>query len=193
MPTNLFGPKDNYDLDSSHVLPALIRKFHLAKLANNFDVEGIEENEKKYGPIPEPMRTNLFDCVTNRTKCNVTVWGTGNPRREFMYSDDMAEACLFLMNLPDDKFDSLLGSERNTGIAPIVNIGVGSDISIRELAEVIKSVVQFDGNIYFDTEKPDGTPQKLLNIDRLRQLGWTVEPSFIARLEEVYIDYLERI
>ncbi len=135
MPTNLYGEGDNYDLETAHVLPALIRKMTEAKR------EG---------------------------RTTVTVWGTGNPRREFMLSDDMAAACLFLMGLPDDQFDKLAGREP----APLINIGSGKDLTIRELAEAVADVVGFSGELIFDASKPDGTPRKLLDCSRLNSLGW---------------------
>lgn len=142
MPTNLYGPRDNYHPENSHVIPALIRKFHEAKIQN---------------------------------KPDVTIWGTGTPRREFMYSADMADACIYLMNLPDEKFMGLLGSdESRTGTfdPPLVNIGVGEDITIRELAGLVGKVVGFNGELIFDTSKPDGTPRKLMDSGRLQAMGW---------------------
>jgi GDP-L-fucose synthase len=137
MPTNLYGPGDNYDLRTSHVIPALIRKMHEAKLAQ------------------APM---------------VSVWGTGSPLREFLYSDDLADACLFLMGLDQEKFDNLLNSNHH---APIINVGCGEDLTIKALAQLISEVVGFKGNIVFDATKPDGTPRKLLCIDKIRELGWS--------------------
>ena len=159
MPTNLYGPGDNYDLATNHVIPALIRKFHEAK----------ERGEKK-----------------------VVVWGTGTPRREFLYSDDMADACVFLMNLPDDEFNQLLwpaGSPResvNAGLAPLINIGSGVDLTIRELAECVREVIDYAGAILFDTSKPDGTPRKLLDITRLITLGWRARFNLTEGLEQTY-------
>lgn len=126
MPTNLYGPNDNFDLNSSHVLPALIRKFHEAKVDN---------------------------------ASTVTVWGSGKPRREFLHVNDLAEACVFLMNNYD-------GCE-------ILNIGTGKDVTIKELAEAVKAVVKFEGEIVFDVSKPDGTMKKVLDISKVEQLGWT--------------------
>ena len=145
MPTNLYGPGDNYHLENSHVIPALIRKFHEAKLNN---------------------------------ASTITVWGTGTPRREFLYSEDMADACVYLMNLPDAQFVPLLGQDRNDGMPPLVNIGVGEDLTIRELAETIKDVVGFQGVIEFDASKPDGTPRKLLDVGRVNTLGWRAPTVF---------------
>jgi len=135
MPTNLYGPGDNYDLASSHVLPALIRKTAEAKAAG--------ANE-------------------------VTVWGTGTPRRELLYSDDLAEACCFLLNLDEERFSSLLAQDE----PPLINIGTGEDVTIRELAETVAQVLGFDGKLVFDTAKPDGTPRKLMDVQRLHRLGW---------------------
>jgi GDP-L-fucose synthase len=135
MPTNLYGPGDNYDLAHSHVLPALIRKTAEAKAA------GARQ---------------------------VTVWGTGMPRRELLYSDDLAEACCFLMNLDDARFGSLL----NDTAPPLINIGTGEDVTIRELAGIVARVLQYEGKMVFDASKPDGTPRKLLDVSRLHRLGW---------------------
>lgn len=160
MPTNLYGPGDNYHPENSHVIPALIRKFHEAKVAN----------------AP-----------------SVTVWGTGTPRREFLYSEDMADACVFLMNLPDEKYDSLLGSdESKTGRfePPLVNVGVGEDMTINALAETIGQVVRFEGNISFDTSKPDGTPRKLMDVSTLAGLGWKAATSFEAGITQAYAAFL---
>lgn len=145
MPTNLYGPGDNFDLNNSHVLPALIRKF----------------TEAKHSQAP-----------------NVTVWGTGTPRREFLYVDDLADAVVFLMETYD-------GSE-------IVNIGVGEDVMIRELAELIQQAVGYTGGLVFDTTKPDGTPRKLLDVSRLHRLGWKANVSLadgIKRTVEWYEDF----
>jgi GDP-L-fucose synthase len=136
MPTNLYGPGDNYDLATSHVLPALIRKCHEARTS------GAKE---------------------------VPLWGTGSPRREFLHSDDMAEACVFLMELPDARFGEVaVGSPG----FPTINIGAGVDLTIAELAELVKDVVGFEGAFTWDRSKPDGTPQKLMSVDRLGSLGW---------------------
>jgi len=158
MPTNLYGPGDNYHPENSHVIPALIRRFHEAKLAN----------------AP-----------------SVTVWGTGTPRREFLYSEDMADACVYLMNLPDAQFVPLLGQDRNDGLAPLVNIGVGEDMTIRELAETVKSVVGYPGEILFDATKPDGTPRKLMDVGRLNGMGWRARTSFASGIKQAYADFLD--
>ena len=146
MPTNLYGPNDSYDLNNSHVLPALIRKVHEAKLRG--------DNE-------------------------LVVWGTGKPMREFLYVDDMAEACVFLME-----------NDINDGL---FNVGTGVDVTIKELAETVMSVVGFDGEIVFDANKPDGTPRKLLNVDSLKTLGWQAQTSLRDGIELAYTDYMTKI
>ena len=135
MPTNLYGPGDNFDLNSSHVLPALIRK--------------------------------TADAIKSGAG-EITVWGTGTPRRELLYSDDLAEACIFLMNLDNTRYNSLLTEDE----PPLVNIGTGEDVTIRELAELVAKVLGFQGKLTFDTSKPDGTPRKLMDVTRLHNLGW---------------------
>ncbi len=142
MPTNLYGPNDNFDLKTSHVLPALIRKFHEAKINNKKEVE---------------------------------VWGTGAAKREFLYVDDLADACLFLIN--------------NYNKSEIINIGAGEDISIKELAETIKKITEFKGKIIWDKSKPDGTPRKLLDVNRLRDLGWKHKINLKEGIEKVYKTY----
>lgn len=135
MPTNLYGPGDNYDLQKSHVLPALLRKAAEAK---------------------------------RDRKLELAIWGTGTPRREFLHSDDLAAACLFLMNLDNDKYSELIRSDH----PPIINIGTGEDITIAALASLVCEIVGFEGKLNFDTSKPDGTPRKLMNISRMAALGW---------------------
>jgi GDP-L-fucose synthase len=155
MPTNLYGPNDNYDLSTSHVLPALLRKMHEAKLSG-------------------------------ATK--VSIWGTGSVRREFLHSDDMADACVFLMNLPDAKYDSIVRSDIQP---PLINVGCGTDVTVRELAELIREVVGFQGQLTFDHSKPDGTPRKLLDVSRMHQLGWRASISLQEGLKAVYADYCQ--
>ncbi|MEX1199296.1 MAG: GDP-L-fucose synthase [Methylophaga sp.] len=190
MPTNLYGPGDNYDLNNSHVLPALIRKFHLAKLASEGDREAIEQDEKHNGIIPEPFRAELLESCASKLAPDVVIWGTGTPKREFMYNEDMADACVFLMNLPDEKFEPLLGKRRNDGVAPVVNIGVGEDISIADLAKEIKKLTGSACEIEFDSSKPDGTPQKLMSVERLNSLGWCLNNNFQAGLSQAYKSYI---
>ena len=150
MPTNLFGPGDNYDLNSSHVIPALIRKFHEAKI----------------GSLPF-----------------VEVWGSGNPRREFLFVEDMADACVFL-------FQNLDATELYASGVTHLNIGTGEDLSIRDLAELIQEIVNFDGQIKFDSSKPDGMSRKLLDVSRLNDLGWKNQTTLEKGLEMTYQAFL---
>jgi GDP-L-fucose synthase len=149
MPTNLYGPGDNYDLEKSHVIPALIRKMHEAK---------------------------------ERGDSQVVIWGTGTPRREFLYSDDMADACVFLMEKCDAE-----------EVGEFVNIGTGTDQTIAELATLVADVVGFKGRLVFDTSKPDGTPQKLLDVSRLNALGWQAKTRMREGLGMAYTDFLGNI
>ena len=152
MPTNLYGLGDNYHPENSHVIPALIRRFHEAKVNRN---------------------------------SSVMIWGSGKPRREFLYVDDMAEASVFVMELDQKKYQSQTQSMRNH-----LNVGFGSDISIHELAMTIKKVIGFEGEIQFDSKKPDGSPQKLMDITRLNQLGWFAKIDLESGLNKAYQDFL---
>lgn len=156
MPTNLYGPGDNYDLDNSHVLPALIRKMHEAK---------------------------------QRGDKNVVVWGSGMPKREFLYSDDMAEACIYLLEQPEEKLGPLFGDDQ----PPLVNVGCGEDLTIRELAELVRDVVGFAGELTFDTSKPDGTMRKLMDVSRINALGWKHRMPLRAGIRFSYQDMLSKI
>jgi len=192
MPTNLYGPGDNYNLMNSHVIPAMIRKFHLAKLAAERNWAAIEQDEAKNGPIPQDLKDRLLATCNLQLEPAVSVWGTGTPKREFLYSDDMADACVYLMNLPDDKFVSLLGQDRNDGLAPLVNIGVGHDLSIRELAEAVAATVGYAGKLEFDASKLDGTPRKLMDVGRLNAMGWEAKTGMREGLAAAYRDFLDQ-
>lgn len=154
MPTNLYGPGDNYDLNNSHVLPALIRKMHEAR----------ESGDKE-----------------------VVVWGTGTPKREFLFSDDMADACLYLLEQPEDRLRDLFGEQQ----PPLVNVGCGEDVTIRQLAQIVADTVNFSGKLVFDTSKPDGTPRKLLAVNRLTSLGWTAKTGLKYGISLAYSDFLK--
>jgi GDP-L-fucose synthase len=153
MPTNLYGLGDNYNLESSHVLPALIRKVHEAK---------------------------------QRGERSVTVWGTGKPLREFLFSDDMADACVFLLNLPEDEFDKLTD---NHEVAPLVNVGSGQDLTIGDLAKKVCEAIEFNGEIVFDTSKPDGTPRKLMDSSKLFSYGWRPKLSMEEGIRIAYNEF----
>ena len=191
MPTNLYGPNDNYDLETSHVLPALMRKFHLAKLAAGGDIDAIRRDQEKFGLLPDDVRRAL-GLSDNTSELNaptpkVIVWGTGSPHREFLHVDDMARACVFVMNLPDKTFDEALGAQP----LPFFNVGTGKDMPIRELAQNVKEVVGFEGELVFDADKPDGTPRKLLDVSRLNSLGWKAEIGLREGLARTYEWYGE--
>lgn len=191
MPTNLYGPGDNYDLEKSHVIPALIRKCHLAKLVMNKDWDAIAADEERYGRIPDDLKAILgVPPHSSVPTPHVPIWGTGTPRREFLYSDDMADACVHLMNRTGPDFDSLITSHQSP---PLVNIGCGEDLTIRELAGTVAKVVGFEGELGFDTSKPDGTPQKLLDVQRLTHLGWQSKTNFLVGLSKSYEDFLSRV
>lgn len=176
MPTNLYGPDDNFDLENSHVLPALIRKFHLAVLAAEGKREEIQKDERIFGSIPKHYTVRPD---------SVTIWGTGSPFREFLHVDDLADACVFLMNLEDRPFSLLIASGR----APLVNIGFGKEITVKDLAELVKKTVGFKGKLLFDLSKPDGTPRKLLDVSRMKALGWQPSISLSEGIRNTYEFY----
>jgi GDP-L-fucose synthase len=157
MPTNLYGPGDNYDAQSSHVLPALIRKIH----------EAVEQGRQE-----------------------VVIWGTGKPRREFLFSDDMADACVFLMNLPDAEYDKLVGRVEE---APLINIGCGTDLTIAELARAVAQCLGYSGKLVFDASKPDGTPRKLMDVSRLFGFGWRPRVTLEQGIDLAYEDFKSKI
>jgi GDP-L-fucose synthase len=150
MPCNLYGPGDNFDLNNSHVLPALIRKVVEAKLGG---------------------------------KRELIVWGSGSPKREFLYSEDLADACIHLLNLSDAAYADLL----NRDSAPLINIGMGTDITIRELAELISAVLGFEGELVFDKSRPDGTFRKVLDVSRIQALGWNAKTGLAEGIQKTYL------
>jgi GDP-L-fucose synthase len=185
MPCNLYGLNDNFDLETSHVLPAMIRKFHLARLAQTGDSLAIARDEKLRGKIPDAYKVSLgLAAIGNSSQKaipTVALWGTGSPLREFLYVDDLADACIYLMNLPDIFLEFP---------KPLFNIGAGRDQTIRELAGIISDVVNFRGNVQFDPNMPDGMPRKLLDISKIRALGWHPETDLEEGIRRVYQSYL---
>jgi len=178
MPTNLYGPGDNFDLSNSHVLPALIRKFHLAKLAMTRDTEGLMADEKRFGPIPADIREAIGYINKGIKKDHnpyVLLWGTGKARREFLHVDDMAAACLHVME--------------HHGQVELVNIGCGRDLTIREVADLVRQTVGFNGEVRWDATKPDGTPRKLLDVTRLSSMGWEPSIELGEGIRDVYAWY----
>ena len=241
MPTNLYGPNDNFDLETSHVLPALIRKIHLGKCLESVKWEELSvKKDENWELIKQDLNKNPIKCVkcyelgakkedkiitgksskqeildvleeygirlhntefvtpnTNLNKVQIEIWGSGNPRREFLYSEDMADACVFLLKNID--FKDILNTEclthtaknevRNTHI----NIGTGKDISIKELAELIKNIIGFKGELYFNTDKPDGTMKKLTDVSKLNSLGWKHKVELEDGIRTMYEWYLKEI
>jgi len=185
MPTNLYGPNDNYNLRTSHVLPALIRKFHLARLLSEKNFDGIRKDFQNHG---SPTQINLIqaeDMEISKVlqsigvqKCIITLWGSGSPYREFLHVDDLAEACLFLMRNFDAK-----------DVGGFVNVGVGEDTQIREIAELIKEIVGYQGKIKWDSTKPDGCPKKLTDVTKINKLGWHSKIDLERGLTLVYEGY----
>jgi GDP-L-fucose synthase len=184
MPTNLFGPNDNYNLETSHVFPAFIRKFHLAKLIRNKDFDAIKEDIQSY-----PLGFNLdneenfkdeesIKSVLKRigiTEDHVIIWGAGEPYREFLHADDLADACMFLML-----------NYGHQDLGEFVNIGTGEDIKIKDLAVLIEEIVGFEGEIKYDLSKPDGTPRKLLDVNKIKSLGWKAKISLKEGIIQTY-------
>ena len=200
MPTNLFGPNDNFDLEKSHVLPAIIRKMHLGKSLEEGNWKNIREDldknpvEKVTGSSPEKDIVNLlkkYGISSSKDETSITLWGSGKPLREFLYSEDLAEACIFIMNKVQfaDLIHDNKGEIRNTHI----NIGTGNDLSIGDLALLIKKIVGFKGRILWDSEKPDGTYQKLLDVSKLESLGWKYSTSLENGITKVYKEYCHTI
>ncbi|UZP66890.1 GDP-L-fucose synthase [Desulfovibrio mangrovi] len=178
MPTNLYGPGDSFSLETSHVLPALLRKCHLARMIAQGDMEAVTRDEAVFGPVPDDVRRSLgLEGAAGRPE--IVVWGTGTARREFLHVDDLAKACVHLVFKTDE--------------TELLNIGTGEDITIRELALLVRDVVGVDVPLVFDTEKPDGTPRKVLDVSRIKALGW--EPSIGLRegVAAVYRWYMERL
>jgi len=208
MPTNLYGPNDNFDLEKSHVLPALIRKFHLAKLAQAGEIEAIHADEARYGSIPVDILENLGieklrasgesnkhaasglndkasvfryrSSAANTPK--VVLWGSGSPFREFLHVDDMAAACLFLLALPSSRFTS--------HPSRLFNVGVGSDLTIKAVAELVQAIVGYDGEVVWDSSRPDGTPRKLMDVSVLSGLGWKAAISLEDGIKSAYGSYV---
>lgn len=182
MPTNLYGNNDNFDLYNSHVLPALIRKIFLAKCLKQGEINKVKKNlGKDYKQILKTFGIS---------KDSVNIWGSGNVRREFLHALDMARACVFIME--NVNFTDLMRECKNEVRNTHINIGSGEDISIRELATLIKQIIGFDGELMFDTSKPDGTKQKLLDISKLKALGFTPQISLEQGIKSVYENYRAR-
>ena len=217
MPTNLYGPNDNFDLQTSHVLPAMIRKFHLAKLARVKAWDSIQKDEDLFGPLADDFKQELEAISRTRgsdskRSSTLGLWGSGQPMREFLHVDDMASASLFLCNLEDSLYEavcktslekpdlpkqtihavSLPSDRKDRDRVPHINVGSGKDLRIAELAEIVQDVVGYDGAVSWNTSMPDGTPRKLLDISRLTQLGWRPRINLLEGIESTYQWYLDQ-
>jgi Nucleoside-diphosphate-sugar epimerases len=216
MPTNLYGPNDNFDLQTSHVLPALIRKMHLGKCLGVGDIGAIREDLKKYplriDDVSQMEETKIIEelakygiktnyesritphesRITNHASQSVVVqlWGTGAPYREFLHVDDLACACLFLMETLDASRFTDHGSRLTTH--EFINIGTGKDLTIKELANLVKEIIGFDGEILWDTSKADGTPRKLLDVSRIKSFGWQPKIGLKEGIRKTYNWYLSQ-
>ncbi len=186
MPTNLYGPNDNFDLETSHVLPALVRKMHLAKLLSEGNFDAVLKDLQLHSKQEALNYLKSFGVTPD----SVEIWGTGSPRREFLWSEDMADACVFIMENRnfDDTFTKDQKEIRNTHI----NIGTGEDVSIKELAELIKKIVGFKGQLFFNSERPDGTLKKLTEVSKLRALGWTHQIELRQGIKNMYHWYQQQ-
>lgn len=187
MPTNLYGPGDNFNLETSHVLPAIMRKLHLGKCLENDDWDSLKKDFEKYpvntvngSATEEQLLTALGSFGIQKGKnVNITLWGNGSPLREFLYSEDLADALIFLMERVNSQ-DMPQG---------FVNIGCGSDITIKDLAELVRNIVGFKGDIIWDTARPDGTPRKLLDVSEINRLGWKHKTSLKEGIGKLYAVY----
>lgn len=180
MPTNLYGPNDNYDLEKSHVLPALIRKFYLARKLMEEDYGAIKTDLGNEDMNLEDALALLSKVGIGKTKesVHISLWGSGSPLREFLHVDDLAKACIHIMK------SGYKGS--------FMNIGSGTDLSIKDLAELVKEIVGFKGEVHWDSSKPDGTPRKLMNVDKVMEMGWKPEIGLSEGIKYVFEDYKNR-
>jgi GDP-L-fucose synthase len=192
MPANLYGPNDNFDLQNSHVLPAMIRKFHLAKLAADNNFGAMHKDEARFGPIPE----DIWQALKGSPPA-VKLWGTGAALREFLHVDDMAAACLHVMAMPDRTYQQICRvsppfQDLEVDSVSHLNIGCGKEITIRRLSEIIGDALQYPGEVVWHTAMPDGTPRKLLDSSRLSQSGWRPRIALEQGVRETYQWYLEQ-
>jgi len=198
MPTNLYGLNDNYDLEKSHVLPALIRKMHLGKCLQNNDWNALRSDlnklpiERINGSASEALileKLGKYGISMSASQAKVTLWGTGSPYREFLYVDDLAEACVYCLQNID--FDDLKGKAKEVKNTHI-NIGTGKDLTIKALAELVKQIVGFEGELIWDSSKPDGTPRKLMDVSKINNLGWKEKVELQEGIKRVYTNYTDK-
>ena len=202
MPTNLYGPNDNFDLEKSHVLPALLRKFHLGKCIEDNNLEEVRKDLNK-NPI-EGINGNAsideifrilnkygIKSLSKNGKVSIEIWGTGKPLREFLYSEDMADACVFLMeNISFNDILKICNFNNNEIRNTHINIGTGQEISIKDLSNLIKTIVGFKGEVFFNPEKPDGTYRKVTDVSKIHSLGWTHKINLETGIKKLYNWYL---
>ncbi|MFW6328037.1 MAG: GDP-L-fucose synthase family protein [Bacteroidota bacterium] len=203
MPTNLYGPNDNYDLEKSHVFPALIRKITLGKLLeeNNWELIKKDLNKRPVEKIDGTSgKKEILDILSKygirkalSGKVSITLWGTGTPRREFLHADDLADACIYIMKNINFEHPLLAGKKKNKIRNTHVNLGTGTDIPIRDLALLISKILKFNGDIEWDTSKPDGTPRKLLEVSKMRELGFYPSIDLEKGVKITCANYLEDI
>ena len=185
MPTNLYGPHDTFDLEASHVLPAMIRKYHLTRFAHAGDREGIRRDLARFGPVPEATRAE----IEKGPRAAVRLWGSGSPRRELLHVDDMAAACLFVMRMTRADYERACARSDAPPVSHL-NVGCGRDATIRELAEVVGAIVGFTGETVWDATMPDGMPAKRLDVSRLTRAGWRPEIGLREGIAATYRWYL---
>ena len=214
MPTNMYGPGDNYHPQNSHVLPAMIRKMHLAKLLEdgNFDellrvyahelsIVGCQLSGETSSATQQPSNQQLMEWLAKsgisqpqtpnfQPQTVLALWGSGTPKREFLYSDDLAEACVFLVE--NATYDDMAFTDESGTVQSHINVGSGKEVTIKELAETVKEVIGFEGTIEWDTSKPDGTPRKLMDSSRINALGWKAQAPFKEGIARAYQDFLSR-
>jgi GDP-L-fucose synthase len=208
MPTNMYGPGDNYHPENSHVLPAMIRKMHLAKSLENSDFDELtrvyrheqrsevkdqkseEELLKWLGKSGVSLSSDLCPPTSERG-VRLALWGSGTPLREFLYSDDLAEACVFLVE--NANYDDMAFTDDSGTVQSHINVGSGQEVTIKELSETVKEVIGFEGELEWDTSKPDGTPRKLMDSSRINALGWSANVSLKTGISLAYNDFLSRI
>jgi len=197
MPTNLYGPGDNFHLENSHVIPAVMRKYHLAKLAAHADFASIRKDQKIFGPIPSEIAETLGnDGDVCAPLPSVQLWGTGGVRREFLHVEDMASACIYVMNLSREAYRQGLSTVESTAesdlsngrvsVPSFFNVGTGKDCTIGEVAEIIRDIVGFEGETRYNSDQPDGTPRKLLDTSRINNLGWFPSHGLREGLQKTY-------
>jgi len=215
MPTNMYGPGDNYHPENSHVLPAMIRKMHLARALERGDFEELERvyrheqlsvvgsqlSGEKLSETQQPSNQQLMDWLAKsgitQTTSNqqptteLALWGSGTPKREFLYSDDLAEACVFLVENGD--YEKMAFTDDSGTVQSHINVGSGQEVTIKELAETVKEVIGFKGELEWDRSKPDGTPRKLMDSSRINALGWSAKVTLKDGIARAYADYLSRI